>query len=152
MDSEFTEPYCLIHAGVTNFVKNGQLYNPSTARRFLATSRDAGITPNAAAINYFNAYPPPIRAGVVNNFLTHEQQFTHYNTFDRSPRLESHVEGPVAFVRFSYDNSAFTKTPELGTLPSGFGTGSSYTHARAYGLGETHIFTAYDRQRTPDWV
>jgi hypothetical protein len=142
VDSEFAEPYCLIHAGVTNFVKNGQLYNPINCTPIFGNNIfAAGIAENAAAINYFNAYPPPVRTGVVNNFLAHEQQFTHYNTFD--VRLDWNASSKdVAFARFSYDNSAFTKTPELGTLPSGFGTGSSYTHARSYALGETHTFNA----------
>ncbi len=141
VDSEFTEPYCLIHQNVTTYVKNGQLYNPTTCQPVPNNQlAQAGIPMNAAALNYFNAYPTPTRAGVVNNFLTHEQQFTHYNTFDLRFDWNA-TPKDMAFIRFSYDNSAFTKTPELGTLPSGMGTGSSYTHARAYGLGYTHIFS-----------
>jgi hypothetical protein len=141
VDSQFSEPYCLIHAGVNNYVKNGQLYNPATCTPIANNNIGAaGIAMNQAAINYFNAYPAPTRTGVVNNFLAHEQQFTHYNTFD--VRLDwNATPKDVAFVRFSYDNSAFTKTPELGTLPSGFGTGSSYLHGRSYALGYTHTFT-----------
>lgn len=143
VDGQFTEPYCLVNAGVTNYVKDGQLYNPATCTPIPGNNiAAAGIPENAAAINYFNAYPAPIRAGVVNNFLAHEQQFTHYNTFDG--RFDWNAGSKdIAFIRFSYDNSAFTKTPELGTLPSGFGTGSSYTHARSYALGETHIVSAH---------
>jgi hypothetical protein len=142
VDSQFSEPYCLINAGVTTYVKNGQLYNPQTCMPIPGNNiTAAGIPENAAALNYFNAYPAPTRAGVVNNFLAHEQQFTHYNTFD--VRFDwNATKKDVAFARFSYDNSAFTKTPELGTLPSGFGTGSSYTHARSFAVGETHTFTA----------
>jgi hypothetical protein len=141
VDSEFTEPYCLIHQNVTTYVKNGQLYNPITCQPIPNNQiAQAGIPINTAALHYFNAYPPPTRAGVVNNFLAHEQQFTHYNTFD--VRFDWNATSKdIAYVRFSYDNSNFTKTPELGTLPSGFGTGSAYTHARSYALGYTHIFT-----------
>lgn len=144
VDKEFTEPYCLIHAGVTSgsFVKNGQLYDPSTCAPIPGDNiAAAGIPINQAALNYFNAYPAPTRPGIVNNFLTHKQEYVHYNTFD--VRLDwDPTSKDVAFLRFSYDNSNFTETPELGTLPSGFGTGSSYTHARAWGLGYTHTFTA----------
>ena len=144
VDNQFSEPHCLINAGVPSsaFTKNGQLYNPVNCTPVAGNTVAAdGIPENAAALKYFNAYPAPIRAGVVNNFLAHEHQFTHYNTFDT--RLDWTASSKdVAFLRFSYDNSAFTKTPELGTLPSGFGTGSSYTHARAWGLGYTHTFTA----------
>ncbi len=140
VDNEYSEPYCLIHQGGT-FVKNGELYNPVNCQPIAGNVlANAGITANSAGANYFNAYPAPIRSGVVNNFLTHKHQFTHYNTFDVRFDWDA-TPKDQAFVRYSYDNSAFTETPELGTLPSGFGTGSSYTHARAYGLGYTHIFT-----------
>ncbi|MGB7133971.1 MAG: TonB-dependent receptor, partial [Acidobacteriaceae bacterium] len=116
------------------------LYNPTTCTPIPNDNPTAaGIPENAAALRYFNAYPAPQRAGVVNNFLAHEQQFTHYNTFDGRFDWDASSKDE-AFIRFSYDNSAFTKTPELGTLPSGFGTGSSYTHARGWGLGYTHTF------------
>jgi len=141
VDSQFSEPYCLIHAGAKNYVKNGQLYNPANCTPIANNSlTGAGIPINTAALNYFKAYPTPSRAGVANNFLAHEQQFTHYNTFD--VRLDYTASSKdLLFARFSYDNSAFTKTPELGTLPSGFGTGSSYVHARSYALGYTHTFS-----------
>jgi Carboxypeptidase regulatory-like domain len=144
VDSQFSEPHCLIAAGVPSsaYVKNGQLYNPATCTPIAGNDiAGDGIPENAAAINYFNAYPTPTRGGVTNNFLTHKQEFVHYNTFDT--RIDwNPTSSDQAFVRFSYDNSAFTETPELGTLPSGFGTGSSYTHARAWGLGYNHVFNA----------
>ena len=144
VDNQFSEPYCLIHAGVTsqNYVKNGQLYNPATCTPIPGNDiTAAGIPENAAALKYFNAYPIPTRAGVTNNFLTHKQQFTHYNTFDvRFDYTPSSKD--VLFARFSYDNSADTETPELGTLPSGFGTGSNYTHARSYALGYTRTISS----------
>ncbi len=142
VDGQFSEPYCLIQQGVTNYTKNGQLYNPANCQPIANNDiAGAGIPMNAAAINYFNAYPAPSRAGVVNNYLATEHQFTHYNTFD--VRLDWNASSKdIAFVRYSYDNSNFTKTPELGTLPSGFGTGSSYTHARSYALGYTHTFNS----------
>lgn len=145
VDGQFNEPHCLINAGVPssvyNATNNGQLYNPANCQPIAGNNiAAAGIPQNQAAINYFNAYPAPTRAGVINNFLAHEQQFTHYNTFD--VRFDYNpTQNDIAFVRLSYDNSAFTKTPELGTLPSGFGTGSSYTHARSWGVGYTHTFS-----------
>jgi hypothetical protein len=140
VDGQFSTPHCLINLGLTA-AGGGQLYNPVTCAPIPGNVlANAGITPNVAGINYFNAYPTPTRAGVVNNFLTHKQEFTHYNTFDA--RIDwTPTSKDQAFVRFSYDNSNSTETPELGTLPSGFGTGSDYVHARAYALGYTHIFT-----------
>jgi hypothetical protein len=143
VDKQFTEPHCLINAGVpsSSFVKNGQIYNPANCTPVAGNNvTTAGIPENAAALKYFNAYPTPTRTGVENNFLTHKQEFVHYNTFDT--RLDYNpTQYDQAFLRFSYDNSNFTETPELGTLPSGFGTGSSYTHARAWGFGYTHTFS-----------
>lgn len=141
VENQFAEPYCLIHQGIKTYQKNGQLYNPQNCQPIPNDNpAAAGIPLNTAALNYFKAYPTPSRPGVINNFLAHEQQFTHYNTFD--VRLDWNATARnMAFVRFSYDNSNFTKTPELGTLPSGFGTGSSFTHARAWGAGWTHIFS-----------
>lgn len=143
VEKQFTEPHCLIAKGVPSsaYVQNGQLYDPTTCSPIPNDNiAAAGIPMNQAALNYFNAYPAPSRPGVVNNYLATEHQFTHYNTFD--VRLDwNATPSDVAFARFSYDNSNFTKTPELGTLPSGFGTGSSYTHARAWALGYTHTFS-----------
>ncbi len=145
VDKEFSEPYCLIQQGVSGSTyaatNGGQLYNPANCQPIPGNNiTAAGIPENQAALNYFNAYPAPTRSGVVNNFLTHKQEFVHYNTFD--VRLDwTPTSKDVAFLRFSYDNSSFVETPELGTLPSGFGTGSSYTHARSWALGETHTFT-----------
>ncbi len=144
VDGQFSEPHCLINAGVPNsaYAHNGVLYNPMTCKPIPGNVLSAanGIAPNTAAINYFNAYPAPSRAGVVNNYYAHKQQFTHYNTFDA--RLDWTASAKdLVFARFSYDNSASTETPELGTLPSGFGTGSDYVHARAYAMGYTHTFS-----------
>lgn len=142
VEKQFVEPACLVEQGVKNFKSTGQIYNPMTCEPVANDNiAAAGIPINKAALNYFNAYPQPTRAGVVNNFLAHERQFTHYNTFD--VRLDWNATSKDrAFARFSYDNSAFTKTPELGTLPSGYGSGSSFTHARSWALGWTHTFNA----------
>lgn len=142
VENQFSEPYCLLHQGVTNYQKDGQLYNPQNCQPIPNDNpAAAGIPLNKAALNYFNAYPKPTRAGVINNFLAHKQEYVHYNTFDVRFDWDATAKD-TAFVRFSYDNSNFTETPELGTLPSGFGTGSSYTHARAWGAGWTHIFSS----------
>jgi hypothetical protein len=144
VDGQFSEPHCLIALGVSSATykatNNGQLYDPTNCTPIPGNNPTAAAIPeNTAALKYFNAYPTPTRAGVVNNFLTHKQEFVHYNTFDG--RFDWNASSKdEAFIRFSYDNSAFTETPELGTLPSGFGTGSSYAHARAWGLGYTHTF------------
>lgn len=141
VDSQFSEPYCLIHGGATNYVKNGQLYNPATCTPIPGNNiTAAGIPENQAALNYFNLYPTPTTTGVTNNYLAHQQASTKYNTFD--VRLDyTPTSKDVFFARFSYDNSTETKTPELVTLPSGFGSGANYVHARSYALGYTRTFS-----------
>lgn len=141
VEKQFVEPACLVAQDITNYTPNGQIYDPITCKPVLNNNiAAAGIPMNQAAVNYFNAYPQPTRSGVINNYLSHQQQFTHYNTFD--VRLDWNATSKDrAFARFSYDNSAFTKTPELVTLPSGFGTGSSFLHARMWAVGWTHILS-----------
>jgi len=141
-DGQFSEPHCLINAGVSNTTyqatNGGKIYNP--AANCTPYAGNVITAPNTAAVNYFNAYPAPTRAGVINNYLATEQSYSHYNTFD--VRLDwTATAKDLVFARFSYDNSTQIKTPELVTLPAGFGTGSNYVHARSYALGETHTFS-----------
>jgi hypothetical protein len=141
VDQQFTEPRCLINAKAPYTPDTGKIYNPVTCTPIAGNNfAAAGVPMNMAALNYFNAYPTPTSAGVSNNYLAHPEEFSHYNTFDVRVDWNASPKDQ-AFVRFSYDNSDYTKTPELVTLPSGFGSGSAYTHARAWGGGYTHIFT-----------
>ena len=142
VDSQFSEPYCLIHAGVRNYVKNGQLYNPATctpipgnniaAAGYSRRIRQLSITSTCIQL-------PRLQASPTTTWRTSRAN-TKYNTFDL--RLDyTPSSKDVFFARFSYDNSTETKTPELVTLPSGFGSGANYVHARSYALGYTRTFS-----------
>ena len=143
VDSQFSEPHCLINAGVTTYNKNGQLYNPATCTAIAGNNiAAAGIPINTAAPELLQRLPGSKPCVAWTNTLPGRMSSSSRTTTPLTlVSTGTRRRKDVAFARFSYDNSAFTKTPELGTLPSGFGTGSSYTHARSYGLGYTHTFS-----------
>ncbi len=100
---------------------------------------------NAAALNYFNAYPLPNVPGTVNgtenNYQTVRNNITHYNNFD--VRADANLgQNDRAFFRFIYDNSNFTRTSQMPNLPAGFASGQNFVHGRGYALGDTHTFSS----------
>lgn len=120
----------------------GQIFDPTTCLPFagniIPTSRL-----NQAALNYLNAFPLPTKPNTIyQNYVTNEQQFVHYNDFD--VRLDWHASSADSlFFRYSYDNSAQIKTSEFPNLPAGYGTGSSFSHARGYALGYNRVVTSH---------
>lgn len=124
----------------TGDVKSGQIFDPITCQPFAGNVIPSGRL-NTAAVNYLNAFPLPTLANTIyQNYETFEQQIVNYNDFD--VRLDWKPEvADSFFFRFSYDNSVQIKTSEFPSLPAGYGTGSSYSHARGYELGYNHIFT-----------
>ncbi len=124
----------------SNAPGTGQIFDPITCLPFAGNVIPKARL-NQAAQNYLNAFPLPTNNGTVyDNYEAFEQQAIHYNDFD--VRLDWHASNAdSAFFRFSYDNSVQVKTSQFANLPAGFGTGSSYSHARGYALGETHVFT-----------
>lgn len=122
---------------------NGAIYDPLTCAPFAGNIIPSGRL-NPAAVNYFNAYPLPNVPGTVNgtqnNYRTIRRQITHYDTFDVRAdwNIASH---DVAFARFAYDQSRFTRTSEFANLPAGFASGDNTAHARGIAVGETHTFT-----------
>jgi len=124
-------------------VVNGAIYDPLTCAPF-----SGNIIPsnrlNPAAVNYFNAYPLPNVVGTVNgtqnNYRTIRRQITHYDTFDVRADWNAGSHD-VAFARFAYDQSRFTRTSEFAALPAGFASGDNTTHGRGIAVGETHTFT-----------
>jgi len=62
-----------------------------------------------------------------------------FNDFD--VRLDYNMTGKdLAFARYSYGQDVFQLTPRLGTLSSGFGSGTNLSHPRGVAAGETHTF------------
>jgi Carboxypeptidase regulatory-like domain/TonB dependent receptor len=122
----------------------GAIFDPITCQQFSYNGQLNVIDParlNPAAVNYLNAYPlPTIATTVYDNYEAFEQQFINYNDFDVRLDWKATAKDTV-FFRFSYDNSVQDKTSQLPKLPAGFGTGSSYSHARGYDIGYTRVFT-----------
>ncbi|MCU1313724.1 MAG: hypothetical protein JWM54_1481, partial [Acidobacteriaceae bacterium] len=121
----------------------GAIYDPLTCAPFSGNIIPTGRL-NPAAVNYLNAYPQPnvpgTQGGTQNNYRTIRQDVRHYNTFD--VRLDWNASSKdLAFARFTYDNSQFSRTSEFPTLPAGFASGSNNVHARGYALGYDHTFT-----------
>ena len=99
---------------------------------------------NQAALNYLNAYPLPNTAGSINgtenNYTTTRINTTKDNTFD--VRADANLgQSDRGFVRFTYDNSNFTRTSSLPNLPAGFASGQNFVHGGGYALGENHTFS-----------
>ncbi len=126
-----------------NAAPDGVIYDPITCQPFAGN-----IIPlsrlNPAAVNYLNAFPLPTPSlatnSILDNYETFQTDIINYNDFD--VRMDWNASAKdLFFARFSYDNSVETKSSFFAKLPAGFGTGSSYTHARGYDLGYTHIFT-----------
>jgi hypothetical protein len=121
----------------------GAIYDPLTCAPFPGNIIPTGRL-NTAAVNYLNAYPAPnvpgTQGGTQNNYRTIRQDVRHYNTFD--VRLDWNASSKdLAFARFTYDNSQFSRTSEFPTLPAGFASGSNNVHGRGYALGYDHTFT-----------
>ena len=126
----------------TNLV-TGAIYDPLTCAPFPGNIIPTGRL-NPAAVRYLNAFPAPnvpgTQGGTQSNYRTIRQDVRHYNTFD--VRLDWNAGSKdLAFFRFSYDNSQFSRTSEFPNLPAGFASGSNNVHARGYALGYDHTFT-----------
>jgi hypothetical protein len=120
----------------------GAIYDPLTCAPFPGNVIPPGRL-NPAAVNYLNAYPlpnvPGTQGGTQNNYRTIRQNVSHYNTFD--VRVDWNASSKdLAFARFSYDNSQFSRTSEFPSLPAGFASGANNVHARGYAVGYDHTF------------
>ena len=119
-------------------VVNGAIYDPTTCAQFVSNGV-ANVIPtsrlNPAAVNYLNAYPlpnvPGTNNGTLNNYRTIRNDVRHFNTFDARADYNAGARDH-AFARFTYDNSAFTRTSEFANLPAGFASGSNNVHGRGY--------------------
>ncbi|MGC9293548.1 MAG: TonB-dependent receptor [Acidobacteriaceae bacterium] len=126
-----------------NAPNTGEIFDPITCQPF-----PGNIIPsdrlNPAAVNYLNAFPLPTPSlaarSILDNFETFQTSAIKYNDFD--VRLDWTASAKdLLFARFSYDNAVQEKSSMFPNLPAGYGSGTSYTHARSYDLGYTHTFT-----------
>ncbi|MFC6645261.1 carboxypeptidase regulatory-like domain-containing protein [Granulicella cerasi] len=125
-------------------VDNGAIFDPATCAQF-GTVAAPNVIPanrqNTAAINYFNAYDLPTRAGVLQNFYTVRSSLLNYNDFDA--RIDYHATAKDAFfVRFSYAQDDNPINSEFSKLPAGYGSGNNVTRPRGGAFGYTRVFTS----------
>ena len=132
-----TTPAALTGCGAVTPV-NGAIYNPLTCAPFSGNMIPSGQI-NQAGQNYLKAYPEPNLPGILHNFEATRRDIRHFNDFD--VRLDYNATSKdIAFARYSYGQDVFLLTPRLGTLSSGFGSGTNLNHPRGVAAGETHTF------------
>jgi outer membrane receptor protein involved in Fe transport len=104
---------------------------------------------NTVGLAYLNAFPTPncspttdMRCGtILNNYVNSSVTREQWNDFDvRGDYLISAKD--QIFARFSWGKDDNTETPFLTTLPSGFGTGTTFNHPNGASIGWTHTFAA----------
>jgi hypothetical protein len=132
-----TTPASLTGCGAVTPV-NGAIYNPLTCAPFAGNIIPSGQI-NQAGLKYLNAFPEPNLPGIIHNFSAVRRDIRQFNDFD--VRLDYNVTGKdLVFARYSYGQDVFQLTPRLGTLSSGFGSGTNLNHPRGVAAGETHTF------------
>jgi hypothetical protein len=103
---------------------------------------------NSVGLAYLNAFPEPncspavdSRCGnITNNYINASNTHEDWNDFDVRG---DYVFGPkdTIFARFSWGKDDNNEAPFLTTLPSGFGTGTTFNHPNGAAIGWTHIFS-----------
>ncbi len=125
----------------------GYVFDPVSCQPFgwngtTATNIIPAGSINAVGLKYLNAFPAANVPGVIlNNFTSRPNVRENYNDFDI--RLDYNVsQRDSIFGRVSYGKDDTTQDTVLGTLPSGFGSGSRDNHPRGVAVGETHVFSS----------
>lgn len=129
------------------------IYDPETGiPGITATPFPGNIIPmnrqNMVGIAYLNAFPQPncspatdSRCGtIINNYVNSSNLKEDWNDFDvRGDYIFS--TNDQIFARFSWGKDDNIEAPFLTTLPSGFGTGTTFNHPNGASVGWTHTFT-----------
>ncbi|MFY9804613.1 MAG: TonB-dependent receptor [Candidatus Acidiferrales bacterium] len=134
--------------GLTTPVK---IIDPITGLQFEGNGTQPNVIPtsrqNMVGINYLKAFPEPncsptvdSRCGTIyNNFVNSSNLVENWNDFDvRGDYVFSDKD--QIFARFSWGKDDNVEAPFLITLPSGFGTGTTFNHPNGASIGWTHEF------------
>ena len=135
-------------AGSGNQTQPINIKNPLTGTAFPGNIIPPGQQ-NSVGIAYLNAFPEPncsfaidpVRCGnITNNYVNASNLHEEWNDFDVRG---DYVFGPkdTLFARFSWGKDDNVQAPFLTTLPSGFGTGTTFNHPNGASIGWTHIFS-----------
>jgi hypothetical protein len=133
------------------------IYDPTTgipgagALQFMGDGTEPNVIPttrqNQVGLNYLNAFPEPncspsvdSRCGtIINNYVNSSNLVEDWNDFDvRGDYVLSSKD--QIFARFSWGKDDNVEAPFLTTLPSGFGTGTTFNHPNGASIGWTHVF------------
>ncbi len=102
---------------------------------------------NTVGLAYLNAFPasncsPAVdtRCGtILNNYVNSSNLHEDWNDFDVRADYLISAKNQI-FGRFSWGKDDNVEAPFLTTLPSGFGTGTTFNHPNGASLGWTHVF------------
>jgi hypothetical protein len=145
---DFSELLCTAPcAGTGGLTAPIVIKDPTTGLPFSGNMIPSGRI-NSVGLAYLNAFPEPnctpaqdVRCGtILNNYINASNLHEQWNDFDA--RVD-YVFGPkdTAFVRYSWGQDDNIEAPFLTTLPSGFGTGTTFNHPNGASIGWTHIFS-----------
>ena len=122
--------------------------NPNGALQFMGTGAQPNVIPadriNPVGLAYLKAYPEPncTHAQDTNcdpiwhNFKRNRQVVENWNDFDIRADYILNTKNSL-FGRFSRGRADQTNTTSLGTLPSGFGSGTNFNHPWGTSIGLT---------------
>jgi hypothetical protein len=100
------------------------------------------------ALNYVNAFPLPNLPGPGRNFVTNRKEHANVDSYDI--RIDHHItEKNSIFGRYSKSDTARSRdnffplgtSPNGNDLPAGPSAGDEFGNAKAFALGDTHVFS-----------
>lgn len=153
---DFSELLCGSETAITCPASTGlgapvHIIDPTTGLQFEGNGTQPNVIPsnriNSVGMNYLNAFPQPNctpsvdpRCGtIINNFVNSSNKVQGWNDFDVRGDYNFSSKDQI-FARFSWGKDDDVEAPFLITLPSGFGTGTTFNHPNGASIGWTHTF------------
>jgi hypothetical protein len=130
-----------------------QIVDPLTGLQFEGSGAQPNVIPtnrqNMVGLNYLKAFPEPNctisidpRCGsIINNYRNSSNLVEDWNDFDVRGDYDFNSTDQI-FARFSWGKDDNVEAPFLTTLPSGFGTGTTFNHPNGAAVGWTHDFSS----------
>ena len=128
-----------------------QIVDPLTGLQFMGNGSQPNVIPtnrqNTVGLAYLNAFPEPnctpaqdVRCGTIQqNYKNASNLVEDWNDFDVRADYTLSTQDTL-FARYSWGKDDNVEAPFLTTLPSGFGTGTTFNHPNGASIGWTHIF------------
>src|SRR5580704_5760416 len=154
---DFSELLCGSEAATTCPASTGliipvHITDPITGLQFEGSGAQPNVIPagriNSVGDAYLKAFPEPncplsdSRCGtIINNYVNSSNLVEDWNDFDVRADYNLSAKDQV-FARYSWGKDDNIEAPFLTTLPSGFGTGTTFNHPNGASIGWTHSFQA----------